>query len=105
MNRRELIVGAGVVAAASALPPMPRLPDLPNFVRFVMSTRTRLGRHILLFCCCDRDGADICYPAPGMVREVTAYGRQYAWLVATDAPPDDVAAFFDCECGPPEADQ
>lgn len=106
MNRRKLIAGASAVAAASVLPggalrlPMPPPPPMPNLVRIITTTRTRVGRHILLGCHCERsDGAVVHYMAPGVVRSVTANGRDYVWLIATDAPPGDLAWFLDCETG------
>lgn len=106
MNRRNLIAEAGAVAAASMLPggalrsPMPPPPPMPNLVRISTTTRTRVGRHILLGCYRYRsDGAVVEYMAPGIVRSVTAEGRDYTWLIATDAPPEDLAWFLDCETG------
>ena len=106
MNRRNLIAGVGAAAAASVLPggalqsPMPPPPPMPNLVRIATTTRTRVGRHILLGCHYYRsDGAVVEYMAPGIVRSVMPNGRDYVWLIATDAPPEDLAWFFDCETG------
>lgn len=109
MNRRNILAGAGFVAAssllpaASALPSMPAPPFMPNRIRFVMPTKTQVGRNLLLCCICDRDGVDVAYPAPAVVRSVTAEGRKYIWSIATDAPPGDVLGFFDREHGPKKA--